>query len=90
MAQIKLEKLTKTWKPFAEIVGEVSNKEYVIQNRGGSDALVALEADSTPAADNQAGIILQPNDIAVYVKGEQNLYLRAFNLGCTINITEGE
>lgn len=90
MAQIKLEKLTKTWTPFATIVGEVSDKEYVIQNRGGSDALVALEADSTPAADNQAGIIIQPNDIAVYVKGEQNLYLRAFNLGCTINITEGE
>ena len=39
--------------------------------------------------DNQAGVIIQPNDIAVYVKGEQNLYLRAFNSGCTINVTEG-
>ena len=89
MAQIKLEKLTKAWVAFSEIVGTVGNKEYVIQNRGGSDALVALEADSIPAADNQAGVIIQPNDIAVYVKGEQNLYLRAFNSGCTINVTEG-
>ena len=89
MAQIKFEKLTKTWKPFAEIVGTVGSKEYIIQNRG-YDTLVALEADSTPASDNQAGILITPNDCAVYVKGDQDLYLRAFNQNCSIKVTEGE
>lgn len=89
MAQIGLTRLTKQWVAFSDIVGTVSDKEYVIQNRGGSDTLVALEADSTPEAENQAGVLIQPYDIAVYVKGDQNLYLRAFNLGCTINVTEG-
>jgi hypothetical protein len=88
MAQIKFEKLTKTWKPFAEIVGTVGTKEYIIQNRG-SDTLVALEAGTTPSADAPDGIMILPNDIAVYQKGDQNLYLRAFNVGCSINVTEG-
>ena len=88
MAQIKFEKLTKTWKPFAEIVGTVGDNEYIIQNRG-SDTLVALEASATPNADAPDGIMILPNDIAVYQKGDQNLYLRAFNVGCSINVTEG-
>lgn len=89
MAQIDFVKLTKEWKPFAEIVADIGTKEYIIQNRG-FDTLVALEADSTPAADNQEGVLILPNDCAVYVKGEQNLYLRAFNQNCSINVTEGE
>lgn len=89
MAQIKLEKLTKAWVAFGDIVGTVGTKEYIIQNRG-YDTLVALEADSTPDADNQEGVLILPNDCGVYVKGSQNLYLRAFNQGCSINVTEGE
>lgn len=89
MAQIDFVKLTKAWTPFADIVGTVGTKEYIIQNRG-YDTLVALEADSTPDADNQEGVLILPNDCGVYVKGSQNLYLRAFNVGCSINVTEGE
>ena len=89
MAQIDFVQLTKAWTPFAEIVGTVGTKEYIIQNRG-YDTLVALEADSTPAANNQEGVLILPNDCGVYVKGSQNLYLRAFNQSCSINVTEGE
>lgn len=89
MAQIDFVKLTKAWKPFADIVADIGTKEYIIQNRG-YDTLVALEADSTPTDNNQAGVLILPNDCAVYVKGEQNLYLRAFNKNCSINVTEGE
>ena len=91
MAQVKFEKnLTKAWKSFAEIVGTIDNSaEYLIQNRG-SDALVALEAASTPAEDNPAGTMIYPTDVAVYKKGDQNLYLRSFNQNCSINVTTGE
>ena len=89
MAQIGFTQLTREWKPFADIVADIGTKEYIIQNRG-SDTLVALEADSTPAANNYAGVLILPNDCAVYVKGEQDLYLRAFNQNCSINVTEGE
>ena len=89
MAQIDFVSLTKAWTPFADIVGTVGTKEYIIQNRG-ADSLVALEADSTPADNTPDGVMVLPNDCAVYVKGSQNLYLRAFNKGCSINVTEGE
>lgn len=91
MAQITFERnMSKEWRAFADIVGTLdANAEYLIQNRG-ADALIALEADSIPEADNQSGIMLYPSDIGVYKKGEQNLYLRAFNSNCSINITTGE
>lgn len=91
MAQVEFKgNLTKEWTSFAEIVGTVdATAEYIIQNRG-TDVLVALEATSTPEQDNQAGVLIYPTDIAVYIKGEQNLYLRSFNNNCSINITKGE
>lgn len=91
MAQVTFDNnLTKTWRSFADIVGTVdADAEYLIQNRG-ADALVALEAESTPAADNPAGTMIYPSDIGVYKKGEQNLYLRAFDKNCSINVSVGE
>ena len=90
MAQIDFVQLTHEWKPFAEIVGTVKeNTVYSIFNRG-ADSCVALCANSLPAADNQAGDLIVPNDIGVFIKGSQNLYLRAFNKNCAINVTEGE
>ena len=82
--------LTRAWTSFADIVGTVdSSKTYQIQNRG-YDTLVALESTGEPAVDNQAGDLILANHTALYKKGTQDLYLRAFNQNCSINITSYE
>lgn len=87
MAQIEFTGLTRSWTPFATIVGTVdADTTYQIQNRG-FDTLVLLESGSTPTASTQAGVLVLPNNTAVYKKGTQDLYLRAFNQSCSINIT---
>ena len=87
MAQIDFEQITNEWVSFADIVGTVdADTTYSIQNRG-VDTLVLLEAATAPAADEYAGVLVLPNKTAVYKKGTQNLYMRAFNKNCSINIT---
>lgn len=87
MAQVDFQGLTKEWTSFASIVGTVgATTQYQIQNRG-ADALVALESSSEPTADTQAGVMVLPNNIVVYKKGTQDLYLRAFNSSCSVNVT---
>lgn len=90
MAQIEFTGLTRNWKPFATIVGTVdADTTYHIQNRG-FDTLVLLEADSEPTDATYAGVLVLPNCVAIYKKGTQNLYCRAFNQSCSINVTSEE
>lgn len=87
MAQIKFEGLTREWTSFATIVGTVdADTTYHIQNRG-FDTLVLLEAGSAPTTATQAGVLVLLNATAIYKKGTQDLYCRAFNQSCTINVT---
>ena len=87
MAQVNFQGLTKEWTSFATIVGTVdADKTYQIQNRG-YDNLVALEAGSAPTASTQAGVLVLPNNTVIYKKGTQDLYLRAFNVSCAINVS---
>lgn len=87
MAQIDFQRLTKTWTSFASVVGTVNTDTiYYIQNRG-TDVLVALELASEPTGSTQAGVMVLPNNVVVYKKGTQDLYLRAFNSTCSINVT---
>ena len=86
--QIEFTSLTKEWKPFSEITTISASATYRIQNRG-ADPLIALEADTTPS-NTEAGVVVLPNCTISYKKGEQNLYLRAFNSNCSINVTQGE
>lgn len=85
--QLSFYSLTEEWTSLADIISITSDSEYRIQNRG-ADMLIALESDSLPDADSQEGQIIIPYQTGIYKKGEQDLYLRAFNKGCTINISE--
>lgn len=88
--QIDFVTLTRAWTAFSDLVETVEeDAEYIIQNRG-NNTLVALEADTLPEDDTQSGVLITAYDEAVYVKGSQNLYLRAFNQNCSINISKGE
>lgn len=87
MAQIKFEGLTNEWESFSSIIGTVdADTTYYIQNRG-CDPLILLESDSEPGDGDFTGNIVLPNKVAVYKKGSQDLYLRAFNRSCSINVT---
>ena len=84
--QIDFIQLTNEWTAFSDVAEISADATYFIQNRG-ADYLIALEAAETPDAEEQAGVIILPNEVAKYKKGSQNLYLRAFNRGCSINVT---
>lgn len=79
--------LTKEWVALGDLITVDDDATYYIQNRG-PDVLVALEASSAPASDNEGGDFVLPNVQAEYIKGTQNLYLRAFHNNCSINITK--
>lgn len=86
--QIEFEtNITNEWTPFSEITDVDVSATYYIQNRGG-DTLVALESESLPDDAEQAGNLILPYQQVKYEKGSQNLYLRALNRICGINITK--
>lgn len=91
MAQVKFKgNLTKDWVAFSTIIGTVgANINYQIQNRG-ADTLVLLESSDTPSDDTQSGVMLLPYATCIYKKGTQDLYLKAFNQNCSVNITSEE
>ena len=86
MAQVEFEALTTEWTALSDIITVSADATYYIQNRG-ADTLVALESSTEPTADNQEGFMCQPYKVIEYKKGTQDLYLRAFNKSCAINIT---
>jgi hypothetical protein len=79
--------LTKEWVALGDLITVESDTTYYIQNRG-PDVLVALQASGQPEADNDGGDLVLPNVQAEYIKGTQDLYLRAFHNNCSINITK--
>lgn len=81
--QVAFVHLTKNWSQFENADPDAY---YVIQNRG-ADVLVALEANDTPEITAKDGVLVKPYQSILYKKGEQNLYLRAFELSCSINIS---
>lgn len=87
MAQIALENLTTTWVEFSDIETPTPDTEYWIQNRG-ADFLLACEGSAEPTTDE--GICVKPYETLKYVKGTENLYLRAYRTTCTINVSSGE
>lgn len=89
MSQVEFEPLTNEWTALSDIITVSADAKYYIQNRG-ADVLVALEADSEPDADSLDGTMILPYKVAEYKKGTQDLYLRAFNRSCAINITSEE
>lgn len=86
--QEDFQKIETEWVNVEDIVTIETDVTYYIQNRGPA-RLVALEAESTPD-EEQDGTIILPYVQAVYKKGVQNLYLRAFSDQCSINITKAE
>ena len=93
MAQVKFEKdITGSWIPFTDIIGEVNYTGYYpFQNRG-FDTLIAQEIEqetpTLPAANNSDGYLVLPNKTWTWIPEEgKNLYIRAFNSGCSVNVT---
>lgn len=86
MAQIDFLHITNEW---IKITVPDEGETYLLQNRG-ADVLVALESDTFPEEDNQEGTYILPYIEAEYKKGEQDLYLRAFNKSCSVNICSKE
>lgn len=79
--------ITKEWVALSDIINNVEeNVIYRIQNRG-PDKLIALEANSLPD-ESQEGDLVVPMKQGIYEKGSQNLYFRAFENMCAINITK--
>ena len=84
MAQEAFEQLTSEWTDIADIITVDASATYYIQNRG-SDTLVACEGSAKPT--RAIGVLVKPYEVLKYKKGTDNLYLRAFNTNCGINIT---
>lgn len=87
--QVEFETLTNEWTALSDIITVSGSTTYLIQNRG-ADTLVLLEADSEPQATDSEGVLVLPYQTAQYKKGTQDLYLKAFNRGCSINISAEE
>lgn len=85
--QEKFQALTNEWVALSSLITVDSSADYRIQNRG-ADVLVALESTGAPSEDNEDGTLIPPLAQAFYKKGDQDLYLRAFNRSCSINITK--
>lgn len=86
MSQVDFETLTDEWKALSNIISVDADTTYYLQNRG-SDTMIALESSTTPAANAQGGVMVLPYKTVQYKKGTQDLYLRAFNKSCAVNIS---
>lgn len=86
MQEVFEKDITNEWIALSELITVDSDATYRIQNRG-PDMLVALESSDTPD-DTQEGDLILPYIQAIYKKGSQDLYLRAFDNICGINITK--
>lgn len=86
MSQVDFETLTDEWKALSNIISVDADTTYYLQNRG-VDTMIALESSSAPAANAQGGVMVLPYKTVQYKKGTQDLYLRAFNKSCAVNIS---
>ena len=86
MAQVDFSNLTYEWTALSDIITVENDVTYYIQNRG-ADTLVALESSSEPSENAQGGTMILPYKVAEYKKGSQDLYLRALNRSCAVNIS---
>ena len=86
MAQEAFEQLTNEWVALSDKITVDEDANYYIQNRG-ADILLAQEAGETPQADNVNGTLIKPYEQAKYKANGGDLYLRAYNSNCSVNIT---
>lgn len=83
MAQISLTPITSAWSELTPTASTV----YRIQNRG-PEVVIAQEADSEPAEDNIAGVVIYPGKTCVYEKGTAAaLFMRTLEGNATVNIS---
>ena len=86
MAQEAFEQLTSEWVALSDKITVDEDANYYIQNRG-ADILLAQEAGEAPQADNVNGTLIKPYEQAKYKANGGDLYLRAYNSNCSVNIT---
>lgn len=83
--QISFLNLTNEWIALEDLVTLDENEMYQIQNRGYDDLL--LFESSSIESDSIEGIIVRPYHKAKYKKGDNKLFMRAYNKTCSINIS---
>ena len=86
MAQEAFEQLKNEWVALSDKITVDEDANYYIQNRG-ADVLLAQEAGEAPTADNVNGTLIKPYEQAKYKANGGDLYLRAYNSNCAVNIT---
>ena len=86
MAQEAFEQLKNEWVALSDKITVDEDANYYIQNRG-ADILLAQEAGEAPTADNLNGTLIKPYEQAKYKANGGDLYLRAYNSNCSVNIT---
>lgn len=91
---IKNEKIRNQWVKFTDIIGNNVDETltYFIQNNGGN-TIICLDSATPPNVKDNEGIVLFPNTIAEYKKGEGELYLKAIgyeNSNSTISISNNQ
>lgn len=87
--QEDLIQLTEEWVALDDYITVESDINYFIQNRG-QNVLITQVASSKPEASDMDGDLILPYIQALYKKGTGNLYMRAFNNTCSVNVTKGE
>lgn len=84
MAQVAFEQIKNEWVELSDLITVSADTTYFIQNRG-NDNLIACEGSAEP--DSATGVFVKPYETLVYKKGSEDLYLRAFDGRCFINIS---
>lgn len=86
MAQESIYSLTTAWTALSDIITVDASTTYYLQNRG-ADILLLVESSSAPSSNSIEGVLVQPYTPISYQKGSDNLYLRALNSTCTVNVS---
>ena len=78
------------WKNLETLIGEslTEGTSYDVQLVKGQQLMI-VESASEPLEDED-GNVLEFNQGLTITKDSNNVYVKSFNAGCVINITEGE
>lgn len=87
MANIAFNEIKNEWTAASDLGTLTTGKTYEIQNRNGDDLLVNIS--STKPTD-QSGTLVKSGETYVTLYNSDDIYLRALNTSCFVNINEKE
>lgn len=87
MANILFDEIKAEWTAVSGLETLTSGKTYEIQNRNGDDLLVNI---SSSKPTDQSGTLVKSGETYVTIYNSDEIYLRALNTSCFVNINEKE